>query len=259
MKYYAAVANVGDLLNPYMVTRITGHGVWRLRTHRFDHLFAIGSMVEWAGPRSWLWGTGSIDGSGPGRAINPARVTALRGHSTLELLAGRFGVDATIPLGDPAVLMPRFFRPPPGPCHGIGIVAHHSEVELLRSWMEVADPGIRLIDVRQQPEPFIAQLVTCERVISSSLHGLILADAYGIPNRWAVFSDRLLGGTWKFRDYYSVTATPERRPEQIGDGAALRAALVAPDARWRVSAYAGDGDRLLGAFPACFGRREGWR
>jgi hypothetical protein len=41
-------------------------------------------------------------------------------------------------------------------------------------------------------------------VISSSLHGLIVADSLGIPNVWLRLSPDVLGGDYKFKDYYSV-------------------------------------------------------
>jgi pyruvyltransferase len=66
-----------------------------------------------------------------------------------------------------------------------------------------------IIDVRQKPEPFIDQLIKCEYIVSSSLHGLILADSYQIPNKWAAFSDKITGGSFKFRDYYSTTDSAE--------------------------------------------------
>ena len=51
---------------------------------------------------------------------------------------------------------------------------------------------------------FLKQLNACDVVLSSAMHGLIAADSLGIPNAWMRLSDRLTGGDWKFRDYYSV-------------------------------------------------------
>jgi pyruvyltransferase len=42
----------------------------------------------------------------------------------------------------------------------------------------------------------------CEKIISSSLHGLIISDAYGIPNARVNVSNKLFGGDFKFIDYY---------------------------------------------------------
>ena len=36
------------------------------------------------------------------------------------------------------------------------------------------------------------------------MHGLIAADALGIPNARIRVADRITGGDYKFRDYYSV-------------------------------------------------------
>ena len=44
------------------------------------------------------------------------------------------------------------------------------------------------------------------------MHGLLAADAIGIPNAWLKLSDRLRGGDFKFQDYYSIfdiNAKPE--------------------------------------------------
>lgn len=59
-------------------------------------------------------------------------------------------------------------------------------------------------------------MLSCKCILSSSLHGLIFADALGIPNRRIVLSDEIIGGDLKFDDYYSVYyENPEEAPETI--------------------------------------------
>ena len=49
----------------------------------------------------------------------------------------------------------------------------------------------------------IAELIaSCEFIISSSLHGLIAADALNVPNVWMKISNGIIGGNWKFNDYF---------------------------------------------------------
>lgn len=36
------------------------------------------------------------------------------------------------------------------------------------------------------------------------MHGLIVSDAFGIPNRHMLVTEKVEGGTFKFRDYYSA-------------------------------------------------------
>ena len=40
--------------------------------------------------------------------------------------------------------------------------------------------------------------------MSSALHGLICADSLGIPNQHIILGEKVVGGEYKFKDYYSV-------------------------------------------------------
>lgn len=252
LKYYSAEPNVGDVLNTYMIPKITGRTVHKSYTHKFEHLMAIGSLLEGAGPRSVIWGSGSINGVGPIRPVTAARICALRGKKSLALMEKACGTPLDVPLGDPALLMPLFYDPAVETDKEIGIVPHHSEKDLSRDLQKLISDKHLIIDVALDPEAFIRQLKRCKAVISSSLHGLILADAYGIPSKWISISDRLDGGDWKFDDYYSVTSTPMKSPYRTASVDSLMDHLETLSREAEISRYTGNREQLLRSFPACF-------
>jgi len=42
----------------------------------------------------------------------------------------------------------------------------------------------------------------CRKIVSSSLHGIIIAETFGIPTAWLRCSDKIVGGEFKYHDYY---------------------------------------------------------
>jgi hypothetical protein len=64
--------------------------------------------------------------------------------------------------------------------------------------------GLLLDPVAGDPEGLIALAASCQRIVSSSLHGLILADALGIPNMWDPYPPADPGDGFKYRDYASA-------------------------------------------------------
>ena len=76
-----------------------------------------------------------------------------------------------------------------------------------------SSPEICLIDICDEPRVLIRNVAQCENILSSSLHGLVLADSLGIPNRWLQAYGDVLGAGFKFRDYYSVYEID--RPEPL--------------------------------------------
>jgi hypothetical protein len=68
-----------------------------------------------------------------------------------------------------------------------------------------------LIDISRDPLEVIADIGSCERIVASSLHGLIVADSFGIPRRAERF-DKMTspheGGEFKYQDYGSAISQP---------------------------------------------------
>lgn len=259
LKYYSAEPNVGDVLNTYMIPRIAGKRVHKSYTHRFQHLTAIGSLLEGVGPKSVIWGSGSINGVGPIRPVTSGQIYALRGKKSLALMETVCGESIGVPLGDPGLLMPMFYDPIVHADKKVGIIPHHSEKDIGRDLEMVIPEDHLIIDVALDPESFIRQIKRCKSVVSSSLHGLILADAYAISNKWISISDRLTGGDWKFIDYYSMTSTPAETPYRTRTVERLVQDLdeISQDAG--ISHYTGNRDDLLASFPRFFSKTQAKR
>jgi hypothetical protein len=205
--------NFGDWLSPALCEALSGRSVTYAAIGRCD-LVAVGSLFERLprfplGRRLDVWGTGAIEGGPPRRLRH--RLHALRGPLTAGLVR-----DARVEVfGDPGLLAEVLL--PDSRCAdrpvSLGIVPHYKDV----ARTEVRDliervPGARVIDVFDPPARVIRAIAGCRRVISSSLHGLIVAEAVGVRAHWMMLSDAVRGGGWKFRDYYLGTGREPRSP-----------------------------------------------
>jgi len=209
--------NFGDEVTAPLIERLTGRPVVWTPLERAD-IVGAGSVLQNV-MRSkrvtmpGVWGTGLIrpfDGTIPA-GFTPS---AVRGRLSREIFAD-LGGDG-IPLGDPGILANVLVDGPVAKKYALGVVPHYKDVadptfaELVRM-----SPSVRRIDVAWTPEEVAREIASCEVVISSSMHGLIFADALGVPNLHLKVSDKLVGGDFKFRDYASAF-TGERYQPAVG-------------------------------------------
>lgn len=211
--------NFGDELNYYLLCELAGKPVSNLidicrwgRKGKFDLLF-IGSLVEdFTTPDTIIWGSGAICGGDKPLLHKPKEVRAVRGKLTRDYLL-KNGVECPEIYGDPALLLPLVYRSRIEKKYKLGLIPHvndfdHPAVRALES------QGVYVIKLAgyKHWHDVIDEICQCEIIASSSLHGLILADAYGIPNVWCTLSGKLLGGSFKFKDYFSgigrITESP---------------------------------------------------
>jgi pyruvyltransferase len=199
--YWSKCANWGDALNPFLVERISCRVVKHETNPYCWKNFVIGSILERADRYSTVWGTGLIGVGGAPREV-PAAIHAVRGPLTRAQLM-RSGIKCPDVYGDPALLLPRFLRPELTKKWKVGVIPHYSDRE--HPWIQQlsGEQDVLVIDVYSDVIDFVRQLVSCHAILSSSLHGLICADAYGVPNRRVILhEDPRIGGEFKFGDYY---------------------------------------------------------
>lgn len=202
--WYRAEANFGDALSALVVAHVSGRPVeWAPRDRA--ELFALGSlmsMIEKGSgsgqrPKPWIWGTGCM-GPVARDFLDHVEIAALRGPGTAEIL----GVEG-VPLGDPGVFAAEVAGTLPPRDDKVGIVPHLTMRDHpgLRA-AAAAEPRLELIDpATTDAASVVRRIAACAYVLSSSLHGLVVADACGVPNAW-ITPDGIHGHSrLKFHDY----------------------------------------------------------
>lgn len=216
--WWSGLPNWGDVVNPVLIAHLAGEPP--LQHDRLFNVCArpvysvIGSVLGRAPIVNLeVWGSG-FKHAGSRFWIKPRRIHAVRGPLTREI-ALRQGVDCPQIFGDPALLFPRIYRPPRTRRHTLGIVPHYVDADApaLRALRDRGD--VLVIDILGGVTEVADQVCSCEVIASSSLHGMILADAYGIPSTWIRFSNRVEGSGFKFRDYLASVNRKLREPLNI--------------------------------------------
>ena len=146
------------------------------------------------------------------------------------VLVKRFaGIACPKTYGDPALLCPLFYSPPkPRARKRIGLIPYIKDVN--EPWLHEphSEPSVKVIDICGGIEKVVNDVTSCDGILSSTLHGLIVADACGVPSNWVRFQDEVPDRWFKYRDYMLSVGRPERSPFHLeGFQSVARAAELA--------------------------------
>jgi pyruvyltransferase len=184
--------NFGDVLGPELVKKFSRYDVeWAAPED--SELVVIGSILEHL-PKGY---GGTVAGIGVAhrktrKSLESANVLALRGMLTWEAT----GIKSVPLLADPGLIAPDLINKMPEKEYEVGVISHYSDNSFQ------AGPRDLVIDIRDPIEDVIINAAKCKKIVASSLHGLILADALGLPRMWKKYS-RVQGAGYKFHDYAS--------------------------------------------------------
>ncbi|WMJ84230.1 polysaccharide pyruvyl transferase family protein [Oscillospiraceae bacterium LTW-04] len=229
---YSKIQNAGDLLNEYLFDRVFQVPIVKSTNIWETELTGIGSFLEilfinydWNGnnlrtiikkPFMYknsseccvTWGTGFIHDYGKklkGLARNNVQLMALRGQKSKELIEKTLNCNISPVLGDAGILTPMLLDGIVYKKYKVGIIPHYRESECCElKYVLERYPNIHIIDMRRDVLDVVREIAECEIILSSSLHGLIIADAFRIPNQRIYFTDAPMGSGFKFDDYYSA-------------------------------------------------------
>jgi hypothetical protein len=198
-------------------------------------LFTVGSVWRFVRPNDHVWGTGThgtlreFDLSACHfyskiSSSNNITIYSVRGPKTVEALKlyyrcvhrvqvwkqktrTRSDLDKIVPRGDGAFLLPFIFpeysySPDKADLNRCVVLHHHddeaqSEGKFIQGLIPV---NVSRLPVIQPWQTMVGNITRCKLLVSTSLHGLIVGDAFGVPVRWAVKAPSVL--SYKFHDYY---------------------------------------------------------
>jgi pyruvyltransferase len=199
--------NFGDYLSPLIVEMVSGQSVKYAPLKSAD-MMAIGSILYRERRakrflfrrRLHIWGTGTD--SFLRRFSGRHYYHAVRGVKTRNQIESFHG---TLAFGDPGILSGDWWsgRPKPLIKYRLGLVPHFVDHKDPRVKAILNLPGVKMINVFDPVETVLKEIQQCRFILSSSLHGLIVADSFGIPNRRIVFSRGIISD-FKFLDYYTA-------------------------------------------------------
>lgn len=190
--------NFGDLLSRYIVEKLSGLQVEKYyRNDASGHLCAIGSILSKNAVVSpaTIWGAGFLSPQATykikltairqffrGRYGKP-NILATRGKLSQEILR-KAGFVSPDNYGDPGLLMPLIYTKDCNkPKTYSVVVALHRRHDSLKPLFDNIE-GVKVVDINvnyNEIEAFVDKILDCDVVLSSSLHGLIIANAYGKP------------------------------------------------------------------------------
>lgn len=193
--------NFGDKLTPYLIEKISGKQcVYSPPESDITRFMVIGSILNWEIQNAVVWGCGIANDSD---TIPQKDILAVRGYVSLQK-THIAGLSKNVCIGDPSLLLPRLYSPLTERKYKIGIFPHYVDIDVVTYRFSQSLPkDMIIINPLDSVEKIIDEINSCENIISSSLHGLIVSDAYGIATQWVKFSDRILGDGTKYIDYYS--------------------------------------------------------
>lgn len=198
--------NFGDALNPFLVSYLSNKKVYSYRQLMIkpnEPVYSvIGSILDNQDIKNLeVWGSGFISAEGKFKTL-PQKVHAVRGPLSREIVL-KHGIDCPEVYGDPGLLLPLFFNSNKTKEYKLGVIPHFVDKDnpFMNQLLETYPNDVLLIDIESDFQKVIDDVNRCDHIISSSLHGLIVADAYGIPSLWVEFSDKVIGQGFKFKDY----------------------------------------------------------
>ena len=238
--------NFGDELGPYLIGKLSRKEVYRIPIPRTsfkllgsyfkglltgayklkvfknvmqslylngNYIISVGSIIDWGSGKRIVWGSGILFENSH---VDNGDFRAVRGKRTRNRLL-ELGYSCPEVYGDPALLLPLVYKPQiPKSTDKIGLIPHHTQYDYFKKYESLFN--VKVINLIGDIEFIIDEIVSCKFVMSTSLHGVIVSQAYDVPALWYKFPEiSFRGEDVKYYDYFSSVGIEDYAPFTLED------------------------------------------
>lgn len=194
------IENIGDYLGVPIYDYMTKY--YNLdKSANFEstkHLYTVGSIIFFGKQDAIIWGSGLLSNPLTLRKLSKKislDIRAVRGPETRRELI-KHGYDCPEVYGDPGILMPLIYKPNiKEKKSDYSVILHKSDKRRVKNQIDILSDDYKVL---------IDQIASSKKIISSSLHGIILAEAYGVE-AILLEDNRRDFSYFKYNDYYYST------------------------------------------------------
>jgi pyruvyltransferase len=195
--------NFGDVICPTIIKSLTGENVEYSSEN--GSLLSIGSILFIDHPEpKVVWGAGAINETQVAHRISEYEILSVRGPKTRKRV-NDLGIYCPEKYGDPAILLPYLFEDEIEEDIEVSIMPHWIDLKDVKNMKGIKKLNINVIDIRSPIDNVIKEIKRSKMLITSSLHGVIVGEAFEKDTRFVRFGNKLTGGYFKFEDYYNST------------------------------------------------------
>lgn len=211
--------NFGDELSAKVIWEATGRRAIWTPVERAEAL-GIGSVIDLyirRGGQGMIWGSG-LRNMSPGLTLAPNRIAAVRGRLTRDAL----DLPEETVLGDPGLIARSIYQSPRRRS-GTLVLPHFSEFRGRTAspiLMHLRAQGGKVVVPSAPVDTVCASIARADHLVTSSLHGLVVADALGTPATLVRFT-QTREPIHKYDDYNSAFGLNSKfeSPESVADPA----------------------------------------
>lgn len=233
--------NFGDYLSKIIVGEIAISKGFKKAKSIENKLLGVGSILHFANTNDIIWGSGINGKIGLDKLIfNNLNIRSVRGPLTKEILENK-GLSVPDIFGDPALIIPKLFpKLKYNPIKNkVTVIPNLNEYE---NCIKLIPKTYNLISPLKHWSVIFHEILTSEIVYTSSLHGLIISEAFKVP----VKLFKPFGGEtmFKYNDYVEGTGrTISKIPKSFEESYNEKDGLSFKELHYNV-------DELIKAFPS---------